>query len=78
VLYNTGVLAPCRAAEAEEVNEAAVRRSDVKLWVFGNRACRPGPVDGGLSRLPLTPRERLPEAADADGIVGQSSSRPAT
>jgi len=72
VLYTTGVLARLSPAEAEEVMKPPFGRSDAKLWVVREPSLSTlDPVTAALESLAhVTPRERLPEAGDADGIDG--------
>jgi CheY-like chemotaxis protein/HD-like signal output (HDOD) protein len=72
VLYTTGVLARMSAAEAEDVMKPPFGRSDARLWVVRESSLSAlDPVTAALESLAhVTPRERLPEAIDADGIDG--------
>jgi len=72
VLYTTGVLARLSSAEAEEVMKPPFERSKARLWVVRESSLSAlDPVTAALESLAhVTPRERLPEAADADGIDG--------
>jgi len=72
VLYTTGVLARVSAAEAEDVMKPPFERSGVRLWVVRESSLSAlDPVTAALDSLAhVTARERLPEAADADGIDG--------
>ena len=72
VLYTTGVLARMSAAEAEDVMKPPFDRTTARFWVVRESSLSAlDPVSAALESLGhVTPRERLPEMSDAEGVDG--------